>query len=143
MKATGSKIKKVAIKITSVIITILVIAGIGAFYFKFYFPFGEGVKAGELNRVVYKGYVFKTYEGYIIQAGFNNKSTSRSAKNVTEGTGIQSNEFSFSVADKEIADSLMYHCGGKMVELHYKEYLGALPWRGNERFIVDKIVAVH
>ena len=25
-------------------------------FFKFYFVFGEGVKAGELNFVVYKGY---------------------------------------------------------------------------------------
>ena len=56
---------------------------------------------------------------------------------------MQSNEFYFSVKDKAIADSLMYHCGGKNVELHYKEYLGALPWRGKEKFVVDRIVAVH
>ena len=42
-----------------------------AVFFKFYFVFGEGVKAGELNFVVYKGYIFKTYEGKVIQAGFN------------------------------------------------------------------------
>lgn len=108
------------------------------FAFKFYFVFGEGVKAGELNRVVYKGYIFKTYEGYIIQSGFTSNGTNRSKSGV-----INSNEFSFSVTDKEIADSLMYHCGGHQVELHYKEYKGALPWRGKEKFIVDKIVAVH
>ena len=46
-------------------------------YFRFYFVFGEGVKAGELNFVVYKGYLFKTYEGRAIQAGFakGNKGT--------------------------------------------------------------------
>ena len=42
-------------------------------YVKYYFVFGEGVKAGELNFVVYKGYLFKTYEGKAIQAGFNAK----------------------------------------------------------------------
>lgn len=100
-------------------------------YFKFYFVFGEGVKAGELNFVVYKGYVFKTYEGRAIQAGFG------------KGQGvIQSYEFDFSITDKAIADSLM-RCGGKTVELHYKEYLGTLPWRGKQKYIVDKIVSVR
>ncbi|MCI6314837.1 MAG: hypothetical protein SOV31_04985 [Candidatus Cryptobacteroides sp.] len=114
----------------------ILIAAAGLFYFRYGFVFGEGVKAGVLNRVVYKGYVFKTYEGYIIQEGFNS-TTGKASGNV-----IQSNEFYFSVTDKAIADSLMYHCGGKHVQLHYKEYRGALPWRGQERFIVDGIVSV-
>lgn len=46
------------------IITVLVAVGLAVFfYFRFYFVFGEGVKSGELNYVVYKGLVFKTYEG--------------------------------------------------------------------------------
>lgn len=121
--------------LVAVIVAMLVFAG--QFYFRYCFVFGEGVKAGVLNRVVYKGYVFKTYEGYIIQEGINSKT----GKNST-GNGIQSNEFYFSVTDEAIADSLMYHCGGKHVQLHYKEYRGALPWRGQEKFIVDGIVSV-
>ena len=112
-------------------VLVLVLAAV--FYFKFYFVFGEGVKAGELNFVVYKGYIFKTYEGKAIQAGFNSKS-----KTAT----IQSYEFEFSITDPMIADSLM-RCGGKTVELHYKEYLGALPWRGKQKYIVDEILAVR
>lgn len=102
-------------------------------YIKFFFVFGEGVKAGELNQIVYKGWVWKTYEGRLIQTGFN------STKN--EGK-IQSNEFNFSVVDKAVADSLM-RCSGKMVELHYKEYNGSLPWRGVQRYIVDDIISVR
>ena len=102
-------------------------------YIKFFFVFGEGVKAGELNQIVYKGWVWKTYEGRLIHTGFN------STKN--EGK-IQSNEFNFSVVDKAVADSLM-RCSGKMVELHYKEYNGSLPWRGVQRYIVDKIISVR
>ena len=49
---------------------ILVLVLPGFIYFKFYFVFGEGVKAGELNFVVRKGYIFKTYEGRALQAGF-------------------------------------------------------------------------
>ena len=102
-------------------------------YIKFFFVFGEGVKAGELNQIVYKGWVWKTYEGRLIQTGFN------STKN--EGK-IQSNEFNFSVGDEAVADSLM-RCSGKMVELHYKEYNGSLPWRGVQRYIVDEIISVR
>lgn len=118
------------------IISLTVVIALGLFiYFRFYFVFGEGVKAGELNFVVYKGYVFKTYEGKAIQAGFT-----KGAKNAS--TTIQSYEFAFSITDKALADSLM-RCSGKTVELHYKEYLGALPWRGQQKYIVDDILAVR
>ena len=122
-------------KITGIVALLAVILLAGFIYFKFYFVFGEGVKAGELNYVVYKGYVFKTYEGRAIQAGFGK------GKGANPGV-IQSYEFDFSITDKAIADSLM-RCGGKTVELHYKEYLGTLPWRGKQKYIVDKIVSVR
>lgn len=114
---------------------IIVMALCAFIFFKFFFVFGEGVKAGELNFVVYKGYVFKTYEGRAIQAGFGK------GKGVNAGA-IQSYEFDFSITDKAVADSLM-RCGGKTVELHYKEYLGTLPWRGKQKYIVDRIVSVR
>ena len=46
------------------------------------------------------------------------------------------------MVDHAVADSLM-RCSGKTVELHYKEYLGALPWRGMEKYIVDGIISVR
>ncbi|MBQ5582888.1 MAG: hypothetical protein IIU68_06010, partial [Bacteroidales bacterium] len=46
------------------------------------------------------------------------------------------------VVDEAIADSLM-RCGGKMVELRYKEYNGTLPWRGMHKYIVDEIISVR
>ena len=119
-------------KVITIIVAILLLAAAGFVFFKFYFVLGEGVKAGELNQIVYKGWVWKTYEGRLIQTGF------RGSK---QGNGIQSNEFNFSVVDKDVADSLM-RCSGKMVELHSREYLGALPWRGMEKYIVDGIVSV-
>ena len=120
----------------SKVITLVCLAAAAALalfiFFRFYFVFGEGVKAGELNQIMYKGWIWKTYEGRLIQSGF------RGAKG---GGSIQSNEFNFSVVDKEVADSLM-HCSGKHVELHYKEYRGTLPWRGMQKHIVDGILAV-
>jgi hypothetical protein len=100
-------------------------------YFKFFFVFGVGVKSGELNYVVYKGYIFKTYEGKLIQQGF------RSGKSGTVG----SNEFEFSVSSREVAEKLM-RAGGEEVELYYKEYKRALPWRGYSPYVVDSIVSI-
>ena len=71
----------------------------------------------------------------MIQAGFGK------GKGVNAGA-IQSYEFDFSITDQAIADSLM-RCGGKTVELRYKEYLGTLPWRGKQKYIVDGIVSVR
>ena len=114
--------------------SIVLVLALAAFvFFRFYFVFGEGVKAGQLNQVMYKGYIFKTYEGRLIQSGFKGQKGTNS---------IQSNEFNFSVVDEAVADSLM-RCSGKTVELHYKEYLGALPWRGMEKYIVDGILSVR
>jgi len=102
------------------------------FLYKYYFVFGRGVKAGELNQFMEKGYVFKTYEGRLIQSGYRSK----------QPGSLQSNEFQFSVADDRVAQKLM-NASGKFVELHYKEYLGAVPWRGFSNFIVDSVITVR
>lgn len=120
-------------KVITWIVAVLLVAGAVFGYFKFYFVFGEGVKAGELNQIVYKGWIWKTYEGRLIQTGFKS--------NQKTGGSLQSNEFNFSVVSKAVADSLMLS-SGKNVELHYKEYNGMLPWRGMQRYIVDKIVSI-
>ena len=113
---------------------ILALALAGFIYFRFYFVFGDGVKAGELNQFIYKGYVWKTYEGKLIQAGF------RGSNKNSGSAAIESYIFDFSVADEEVANELM-RCSGKTVELHYKEYLGTLPWRGMQKYVVDRIVS--
>ena len=114
------------------IFVVVAVVALAAFcYFRFYFVFGEGVRNGELNYVVYKGLVFKTYEGKLIQTGIKSQSA---------GT-IQSNTFEFSVTDKELAEELM-NSSGKIMELHYKEYFGRLPWRGHTKYVVDNIVSM-
>lgn len=119
-------------KFLFIIIAVLVIIIAGFMYWRYLWVFGEGVKAGELNYVVRKGYIFKTYEGKLIQSGLRSR---------TPGT-VQSYEFEFSVKDPEIAKQLMVS-GGKEVELHYKEYLNAIPWRGYSNYVVDSIIAIR
>lgn len=108
---------------------LLLVVGGTWFWWKHYYVFGEGVKSGELNYLVRKGNVFKTYEGKLIQSGFRSGTTG----------AIQSYEFEFSVASDSIANILMLHSGGYF-DLHYREYKAALPWRGYSRYVVDRIV---
>ena len=116
----------------AIIIISIILSIVGFGYYRYYWVFGEGVKSGELNYVVRKGYIFKTYEGKLIQSGFRSK---------TPGT-IQSYEFEFSVGDKTIAEKLMLS-SGKEVELHYKEYVSSVPWRGYTNYVVDSIIAIR
>jgi hypothetical protein len=116
---------------TFVIILILVLAGY--IYWKYYYPYtSDGVKSGYLNFAVRKGQLFKTYEGKLIQEGIRSK---------TAGA-IQSNEFEFSIKDKAVFEILKVN-SGKIFDLHYKEYNGVIPWRGNTRYIVDSIVSMR
>lgn len=110
-----------------IVFLVIVVFGI-YFYAHFYWEFGSGTKAGTLNTFMKKGYVFKTYEGKIIQSGFKQN--------------VQSNEFNFSVTKQSVAQVLLNNAG-RDVEVHYIEYFGALPWRGMERYIVDSVYEVR
>ena len=102
----------------------------GIVWYRYYFVFGEGVKSGVLNYAVKKGNVFKTYEGKLIQQGFGANSKTGS---------LTSYEFEFSIEDEAIFKQLEVN-NGKTFDLHYKEYHGVLPWRGNTQYIVDKVI---
>jgi len=109
---------------------LILIAILGIFlWWKFFFVFGEGVKAGSLNYFVKKGVIFKTYEGRMVQEGFQSP---------TSGA-LQSNEFRFSVTDPEVAQILERN-SGKHLELRYQEYNGMLPWRGTSVFVVTEVI---
>ena len=130
MKEYKSPKKKSKVKTYIVLFLILVLGGF--IFVRYYFVFGTGVKSGELNYLVHKGVVFKTYEGKLIQTGFR----------ADKPGGFQSNQFEFSVADKKVAEKLML-ASGRNVELHYKEYFAAIPWRGFTKFIVDSIIDIN
>ncbi len=115
-------------KILRRLLILLALAVVVFCYFRFYWVFGTGTKAGTLNSFMRKGYIFKTYEGKIIQSGFREN--------------VQSNEFDFSVTDTTVARILLNNSGREM-ELHYREYFGALPWRGMQKDIVDSVYEIR
>lgn len=120
-------------RVVSIIVLIFVLVLACVVYYRYYFVFGDGTKAGTMNYFVHKGYLFKTYEGKLIQTGF---------KAPVQGTSIQSNEFSFSVTDSKVAEKLNQNSGAYL-ELHYKEYLHTLPWRGVSKFVVDSVISAQ
>lgn len=118
-------------KFLRIFLLLVVLALVVFIYLRYYFVLGEGVKSGELNYCVKKGYVFKTYEGKLIQSGIRSLSPNT----------IQSYDFEFSVVNEKVASVLMAN-SGKIFDLHYKEYNGALPWRGFTKYVVDSVVAM-
>ena len=123
---TGGKI------VTSMVSVLLI--GLGLFvFFKFFFVYSEGTNEGDINYFQCEGFIFKTYEGKMIQTGYNSHNTSAT---------IQSNEFKFSVVDERVAQQIDNN-SSRQIKLHWKRYLGTLPWRGNSQFVVDSIISVR
>ena len=120
-------------KKTITILSLVLVIALGLFlYFKFWFVYSSGVNEGDINYFQREGFIFKTYEGKMIQTGYNSKNTTST---------IQSNEFKFSVEDDRIAQQID-NASGRQIKLHWKRYLGTLPWRGNSQFVVDSIYSV-
>lgn len=117
-----------AISIITIIVSFVLV---GFIYFRYFYVLADGVKEGQLNYITHKGYLFKTYEGRLIQTGF--KGT---------GTGMQSNEFIFSIENDTVAHA-MERLSGLNLQLHYKEYNAPLPWRGYSNFVVDEIMSAN
>ena len=114
--------------------TTLVVAVLAAFiFFEFFFVYSEGVNEGDINYFQKEGFVFKTYEGKMIQTGV------KSVKGA-QGT-IQSNEFKFSVESEKVAAQLN-EISNVGVRLYWKRYLGTLPWRGNSEYVVDSVYSM-
>ena len=120
-------------KIVASVLSLLLLALAGFIFFKFFFVYSEGTNEGDINYFQREGFVFKTYEGKMIQTGYNSRNSSST---------IQSNEFKFSVVDERIAQQIDNN-SSRQIKLHWKRYLGVLPWRGNSQYVVDSVVYVQ
>lgn len=109
--------------------TILLIVFVSAFiYWRYYFTYSEGYRAGLLQKFSYRGNIFKTYEGEMIL------SSVESNRNVP----LASEKFFFSVSDDKIA-SKMEKLEGYMVVVHYRKKHGTLWWRGETPYLIDSV----
>jgi len=108
--------------------TILVIALTVFIYWKYFYTYGEGYRAGLLQKFSYKGTIFKTYEGEMILSSIKSN----------QDVSLASEKFFFSVEDKNVANAIL-HLEGFMVVVHYREKNGILPWQGDTKYLVDSI----
>jgi hypothetical protein len=109
--------------------SIILVVFLGLFvYWKYFYTYSEGYRAGLLQKFSYRGTIFKTYEGEIIL------STITSTKDVT----LASEKFFFTVSDPKVANQFN-QLEGRLVVVHYTEKKGRLFWRGDSRYIVDSV----
>lgn len=108
------------------ILTLILVLGLACFvYFKFCFVYATADNTGTINYFKKEGFIFKTYEGKMIQTGIKR--------------GMESYEFKFSVEDENVAQQIRDNADKEMT-LITKQYLGVLPWRGDSRYVVDSII---
>jgi hypothetical protein len=126
-----------------IVVVLILLALTGYTYWFYYRSYGDGFREGYFQKFSRKGNIFKTYEGEFVLEGFGTRGAQR-------GNNFSANYFYFSVIDEQIADSLEKSIG-KMVKVHYTQYLRSLPWRGDNynaknqekgQYIVDRIELV-
>jgi hypothetical protein len=120
--------KKKLRRILSYLIIILGLFLAGYVYWKYFFTYSEGYRAGLLQKFSRKGNIFKTYEGELILSSVTGGS------NVT----IASEKFFFSVPDKSLAGSLDTLQGMNVI-VHYRQKNGRLIWKGDTPYYVDSV----
>lgn len=115
-------------KIFRWVVTFLIVF-LGTFiYWKYFYTYSEGYRAGLLQKFSNKGTIFKTYEGEMILSSVTSSSN----------VAIASEKFLFSVTDKNLAHKLDTLQGLNVI-VHYIEKNGAVFWRGDSKYLVDSI----
>ena len=127
-----SEIKRRIKKVFFVLITLTIII-IGAFmYWKYFYTYSDGYRAGLLQKFSHKGTIIKTYEGEMILSSVTSNA------NVV----LASEKFNFSVTSKNLAQQLDT-IQGQMVIVHYKEKNGVLFWHGDSQYLVDSVKRIN
>jgi hypothetical protein len=121
-------IKKIFRRISRISILIIILL-LGFFiYWKYFFTYSEGYRAGLLQKFTRKGNIFKTFEGEMIL------SSVVSSNNVA----LASEKFFFSVVNDSLAHKLDT-LQGMFVIVHYRQKNGRLPWKGDTPYFVDDV----
>jgi hypothetical protein len=120
-------IKKSKVFLRWFLILIIIIGGIFIFW-KYFYTYSEGYRAGLLQKFSSKGALFKTYEGEMILSSVSSN----------REVALASEKFLFSMINKSLVrqfDTLQ----GNMVIVHYKQKNGKVFWRGDSEYLVDSV----
>jgi len=106
---------------------IVIIAG-AIIYWKYFYVYSEGYRAGLLQKFSNRGIIFKTYEGEMILSSVSSN----------REVAIASEKFLFTVSNKDLVrqfDTLQ----GEMIIVHYKQMNNSVFWRGDSPYLVDSV----
>ena len=122
------KIKKALFLFVALILIILAIF----IYWKYFYTFSDGYRAGLLQKFSHKGNIFKTYEGEMILSSVSSNTN----------VAIASEKFYFSVISQSLAQKLDT-IQGQMVIVHYRQKNGVLFWHGDSPYLVDSVKRIR
>jgi len=109
-------------------LTILLVVGCILVYWRYFYTYSEGYRAGLLQKFSHKGSIFKTYEGEMILSSVSS----------TNNVAIASEKFNFSVINKGIVRQ-MDTIQGQSVIVHYIQKNRPVFWRGDSEYLVDSV----
>jgi len=115
-------------KVLKWILILVVVIGSIVIYWKYFYTYSEGYRAGLLQKFSSKGTLFKTYEGEMILSSISSN----------RDVAIASEKFQFTLANKDLVrqfDTLQ----GSTVIVHYKQKNATLFWRGDSPYLVDSV----
>jgi hypothetical protein len=115
-------------KIMKWLLIMVVIIGSIVIYWKYFYTYSEGYRAGLLQKFSSKGTLFKTYEGEMILSSISSN----------RDVALASEKFQFTLANKDLVrqfDTLQ----GSTVIVHYKQKNATLFWRGDSPYLVDSV----
>ena len=110
------------------VLILIIIFGATFVYWKYFYTYSEGYRAGLLQKFSSKGALFKTYEGEMILSSVSSN----------REVALASEKFLFSMINKSLVrqfDTLQ----GDMVIVHYKQKNGIVFWRGDSPYLVDSV----
>lgn len=127
-----SLFKRKAKRVLYFIVTVIVIMTGIFVYWKYFYTYSNGYRAGLLQKFSHKGNIVKTYEGEMILSSVS------SNMNVA----IASEKFYFSVRSRTLAQQLDT-IQGQMVIVHYCQKNGVLFWHGDSEYLVDSVKLIR
>jgi hypothetical protein len=110
------------------VLILIVLFGCCFIYWKYFYTYSEGYRAGLLQKFSSKGSLFKTYEGELILSSVSSN----------RDVALASEKFLFSMTNKSLVrqfDTIQ----GEMVIVHYRQKNGIIFWRGDSEYLVDSV----
>jgi len=123
---TSSKKKSWFRRFARTVMILLTLSLIFSVYWFYFNKYGNGERTGILVKITHKGNLFKTDEGEMWL----------SCRQMTNPE-----KFYFSVTNDSIVQVLK-NLQDECVQLTYTQYRAALPWRGDNKYIVTGVVPI-